>query len=244
MKVRPQSSAKPAKPPAPPPPEQVYRSQGIKPRTAIGICVALVLCLLLILFCGVRKYRQTNAVRQAYIDEVKAVCLAYGFDTVQVTFSVTEDESLLLYYPDITVNGLSGLTLRDQYALVKALNDLEIGRVNKTSITMPTVHSDGKKYDISHWNAPTLRVDGKDVYPAPTKKPSSTWSSKSYTSSSSSKSTTTTKSTTSSTSKKTTTTRSDPYDVQDYSDPEEFYYYHYDDFYDYEDAEDYFNEHE
>ena len=253
VKVRPQSSAKPAKPPAPPPPEQVCRSQGIKPRTAISICVALVLCLLLILFCGVRKYRQTNAVRQAYIDEVKAVCLAYGFDTVQVTFSVTEDESLLLYYPDITVNGLSGLTLPDQYALVKALNDLEIGRVNKTSITMPTVHSDGRKYDIAPWNAPNLRIDGKDVYPAPTQKPStsSTWSSKSYTSSSSSKSTTTTtkkaatttKSTTSSTSKKATTTRSDPYDVQDYSDPEEFYYYHYDDFYDYEDAEDYFNEH-
>ena len=138
-------SAKPAKPPAPSPPELINQSKGIKPSTAIGICVALVLCLLLILFCGVRKYRQTNAVRQAYIDEVKAVCLAYGFDTVQVTFSVSEDESLLLYYPDITVNGLSGLTLPDQYALVKALDDLEIGRVNKTSITMPTVHCDGKK---------------------------------------------------------------------------------------------------
>ena len=113
VKVRPQSSAKPAKPPAPSPPELINQSKGIKPSTAIGICVALVLCLLLILFCGVRKYRQTNAVRQAYVDEVKAVCLAYGLDAVKVTFSVSEDESLLLNYPDITVNGLSRLTLRD-----------------------------------------------------------------------------------------------------------------------------------
>ena len=35
----------------------------------------------------------------------------------------------------------------------------------------------------------------------------------------------------------------DDYDVNDYSDPEEFYYYHRDDFYDYEDAEDYYNSH-
>ena len=252
VKVRPQNS-KPAKPPAPPPPEQVNRFQGIKPRTAISICVALVLCLLLILFCGVRKYRQTNAVRQAYVDEVKAVCLAYGLDTVQVSIRGSEEKYIWMYYPDINVSGIDSLALRDQYALVKQLLDLEIGRTNKTGVTIATVHSGGQKYDIDPLDNHALRVNGEDVYPAPTKKPStsSTWSSKFYTSSSSSKSTTTTtkkaatttKNTTSSTSKKTTTTRSDPFDVQDYSDPEEFYYYHYDDFYDYEDAEDYFNEH-
>lgn len=37
--------------------------------------------------------------------------------------------------------------------------------------------------------------------------------------------------------------KEDPYDVNDYSDPEDFYYDNYDDFWDYEDAEDYFNEH-
>ena len=35
----------------------------------------------------------------------------------------------------------------------------------------------------------------------------------------------------------------DPYNVNDYSDPEDFYDDNYDDFYDYEDAEDYYNEH-
>lgn len=39
------------------------------------------------------------------------------------------------------------------------------------------------------------------------------------------------------------TEEDDPYDVNDYSDPEDFYYDNYDDFWDYEDAEDYFNEH-
>ena len=247
VKVRPQNS-KPAEPPAPPPPELQYQSPGIQPRTAIGICVALVLCLLLILFCGVRKYRQTNAVRQAYIDEVKAVCMAYGLDTVQVSIRQSEEKYIWMYYPDINVSGIDSLSLRDQYALVKQLLDLEIGRTNKTGVTIATVHSGGQKYDIDPQDNHALRVNGEDVYPVPTQKPSSTWSSKSHTSSSSSKTTaTTTKKTTtttkSTTTKKTTTTWSDPFDVQDYSDPEEFYYYHYDDFYDYEDAEDYFNEH-
>jgi len=35
----------------------------------------------------------------------------------------------------------------------------------------------------------------------------------------------------------------DPYNAADYSHPEDFYYDHYDDFFDYEDAEDYYNEH-
>lgn len=35
----------------------------------------------------------------------------------------------------------------------------------------------------------------------------------------------------------------DPYNASDYSHPEDFYYDHYDDFFDYEDAEDYYNEH-
>ncbi len=37
--------------------------------------------------------------------------------------------------------------------------------------------------------------------------------------------------------------KSDPYNVNDYSDPEDFYYDNYDDFWEYEEAEDYFNEH-
>ena len=35
----------------------------------------------------------------------------------------------------------------------------------------------------------------------------------------------------------------DPFDVCDYSDPYEFWYWHPDDFYDFEDAEDYWQEH-
>ncbi len=35
----------------------------------------------------------------------------------------------------------------------------------------------------------------------------------------------------------------DPYDIDEYSDAEEFYYFHVDDFYDFEDAENYYNEH-
>ena len=35
----------------------------------------------------------------------------------------------------------------------------------------------------------------------------------------------------------------DPYNVNDYTDPEDFYYDNYDDFWEYEEAEDYFNEH-
>lgn len=35
----------------------------------------------------------------------------------------------------------------------------------------------------------------------------------------------------------------DPYDAKDYSHPDDFYYDHYDDFWDYEDAEDYYYEH-
>lgn len=37
--------------------------------------------------------------------------------------------------------------------------------------------------------------------------------------------------------------KDDPYNVNDYSDPEDFYDDNYDDFWDYEDAEDYYNEH-
>lgn len=36
----------------------------------------------------------------------------------------------------------------------------------------------------------------------------------------------------------------DPYDIGDYSDTEEFYEYNYDDFFDYYDAEDYYNDHQ
>ncbi len=36
---------------------------------------------------------------------------------------------------------------------------------------------------------------------------------------------------------------SDEYDVEYYSDPEEFYYWHMDDFYDYEEAEEYYYSH-
>lgn len=50
------------------------------------------------------------------------------------------------------------------------------------------------------------------------------------------------KSTTRKTTKKTTTREADEYDAQDYVDPEDFYDDHYDDFWDYEDAEDYWNE--
>ena len=35
----------------------------------------------------------------------------------------------------------------------------------------------------------------------------------------------------------------DPYDAKSYAHPEDFYYDNYDDFWDYEDAEDYYNEH-
>ena len=38
--------------------------------------------------------------------------------------------------------------------------------------------------------------------------------------------------------------RSDPYDVESYPDAEEFYYYNRDDFFDYYDAEDYYNDHQ
>ena len=34
----------------------------------------------------------------------------------------------------------------------------------------------------------------------------------------------------------------DPYNAKDYSNEEDFYYDHYDDFFDYEEAEDYYNE--
>ncbi len=52
---------------------------------------------------------------------------------------------------------------------------------------------------------------------------------------------TTTKRTT--TKKKTTATKKDPYDVNDYANEEDFYDDHYDDFFDYYEAEDYFREH-
>jgi len=50
--------------------------------------------------------------------------------------------------------------------------------------------------------------------------------------------------------KKTTTTKKaatkayDPYHAADYVHPDDFYYDYYDDFYDYEDAEDYWYEHQ
>ena len=37
--------------------------------------------------------------------------------------------------------------------------------------------------------------------------------------------------------------KEDPYNVNEYSDPEDFYYDNYDDFWEYEEAEDYYNEH-
>lgn len=43
--------------------------------------------------------------------------------------------------------------------------------------------------------------------------------------------------------KSSTKKKEDPYNVNDYSDPEDFYEDNYDDFWDYEDAEDYYNEH-
>lgn len=57
--------------------------------------------------------------------------------------------------------------------------------------------------------------------------------------------TTTTRNTTTiqRTTKKHTTTKRDPYNVNDYCDPDDFYYDYYDDFWDYEDAEDYYYEH-
>lgn len=42
--------------------------------------------------------------------------------------------------------------------------------------------------------------------------------------------------------KRTTTKKKDPYNASDYMNPEDFYDDHYDDFFDYYDAEDYFNE--
>lgn len=44
------------------------------------------------------------------------------------------------------------------------------------------------------------------------------------------------------TTKKTTTRKADEYGAQEYDDPEDFYEDHYDDFWDYEDAEDYWEE--
>ena len=46
-----------------------------------------------------------------------------------------------------------------------------------------------------------------------------------------------------STTKRYTTKKSDPYNVNDYSNEEDFYYDNYDDFMDYYEAEDYYNEH-
>ena len=48
--------------------------------------------------------------------------------------------------------------------------------------------------------------------------------------------------TTRKTTKKTTTRKADEYGAHDYDDPEDFYEDHYDDFWDYEDAEDYWEE--
>jgi hypothetical protein len=45
------------------------------------------------------------------------------------------------------------------------------------------------------------------------------------------------------TQRKTTTQKSDPYNAKDYMDPEDFYEDNYDDFWDFEDAEDYWDEH-
>lgn len=54
--------------------------------------------------------------------------------------------------------------------------------------------------------------------------------------------TTTNKVTSRNTTKKTTTRKAEEYGAQDYDDPEDFYEDHYDDFWDYEDAEDYWEE--
>ena len=45
------------------------------------------------------------------------------------------------------------------------------------------------------------------------------------------------------TTKQATTKKKDPYDVNNYSNEEDFYDDHYDDFMDYYEAEDYYNEH-
>ena len=48
----------------------------------------------------------------------------------------------------------------------------------------------------------------------------------------------------SNTKKKNSSAKSDPYDVYDYTHADDFYYDHWDDFSDFEEAEDYFDEHQ
>ncbi len=69
----------------------------------------------------------------------------------------------------------------------------------------------------------------------------STSSSKSSSSGSTSSSSSSGKSSNSSSSSSSSSTKKDPYNASDYPDAEEFYYYHTDDFIDYEEAEDYWN---
>lgn len=106
--------------------------------------------------------------------------------------------------------------IRDDYRTFKSILEHDYENILKDKTTYPYRDDDGT---IIHNKREEMERNGKK--PSSTPEPTPTPTPKSSSSQNNSSS-------------------SDPYEKDKYSDPEEFYYYHQDDFYDYEEAEEYF----
>ncbi len=195
--------------------------------TIFVIAIIVVLLSILIGNILIRNYRITN--------ELTAIAKSYGLKDIKISIGgkIPEHD---FYEVTVDSSNLESLSYSQMYALADSMHsdDAYVSKYTSGGNTYEifsytkSIYKNGSEIHDDYWNSEshkdaTKNDKDKSNYSSSNQK-SSSYSFTPYRSPS----------------KK---DDDDPYNAKDYSNEEDFYYDHYDDFFDYYDAEDYYNEH-
>ena len=204
--------------------------KAISSKTKATVFVIAIIVILLSILIGnilIRNYRITN--------ELTAIAKSYGLKDIKINIGAKIPEHDF-YEVTVDSSNLESLSYSQMYSLADSMN--------ADDAYVSTYTSNGNSYEIFSYTK-SIYKNGSEIH-------SNYWNSESYkdaTKNDKDKSYYSSSNNNSS-SYSFTPYRSpskddddDPYNAKDYSNEEDFYYDHYDDFFDYYDAEDYYNEH-
>lgn len=190
--------------------------------TVIAVCLVTL---------AARTVIRTNRITK----ELTTIAESYGLKDVKITIG-KKVSGYDFYYVTVDSSNLENFSYSRMYSLANAMHvdDASVGEYTSNGdcyLIYPSTRSIYKNGDQIHddyWNSDTYKEAIKN------KKDESNYASQKDNSSQS----------TGKTYKSYTNSKDiDRYNAKDYSNEEDFYYDHYDDFFDYYDAEDYYNEH-
>ena len=201
----------------------------------------LVIIMLFVLAASIAlpKIAQHRAEKEIYtqiLPQAADIAERYGLEFVDVSIRKWEDDTIVIYFADYYISNFGKLSIRQMYGIADELDNIEYSLKTKDGrVCLGDIYSGDNCYEISNYvrhiykNGETIDSDYKN--------------SPCYEEYAGGKDTD---------SKAVSTPAPSPYagkiydnspDVSDFSNPEDFYDYYYDDFSDYYDAESYYYDH-